>query len=885
MKGTRCYRALLRLLPEALRSRWGDEMEQVFLLRLGEARSRWGRAWVWTRAVADVTLVGARERWHETAPEWGGEGMLSGSIDRWMQDVRHAARTLRRSPGLTGLVVGTLALGIGASTATFSVVNGVMLEPLPYEEADRLVVVWPEQNFNASMVRELQAAAPALSSVTGISGWDFTLTGAGEPLQVSGARVSADHFRVLGVRPAFGRDFLPEEGRPGSDAVVVLSHGLWVRAFGADPSVIGRTIDLATNDSPRRTVIGVLPPDFRPLQRETEAYVPLVLSPSTDVVSDSTWYVNDRVARLAPGATVEQASEQVRAFAAEMRALMDQAIRQEEVELAGVRPLHAHLAGTVGPVLWVALGAVSLVLLIACANVANILLARGEARRADLAVRSALGAGRERVVRLLLAESALLGLVGGTLGIALSLALVRTAVRLAPTDFPRLAEIGVDGAVLAYGLAATATSTLLAGLMPAVRVGRAGASPSLAGSARSASARRTTRLSTALVAAQVALAMVVVVGSGLMLRSLHSLTSEDVGLEGEGVLALRPNPPEGRYQGGRAFHEYYEQVLERVRALPAVESASAIHLLPGTLQNWSFPTFIQGVPIERGEVIPSINFRVVWPEYFETVGVDVLRGRSLQPTDDADAEPVVVVNQAFVTRYWPNEDPLGREVRLFSTDAAPHRVVGVVRDVRQHGLSRDPRPEMYFTHAQVTWNTSFWIVARTRGGASRSTHAADVRAAVWTVDPDVPIGEVEELSRVIHRSAATTRFVTVVLGVFGVLALVLSAVGVFGVTAYGVGTRIPEFGVRIALGASRPEVVRSALAGSLAAVVLGLTVGVLAASASTEALAAALYEVEPSDPATFAGVAGLLLLVAVAAALLPAWRAGRIDPVTALRGG
>jgi predicted permease len=878
---SRAYRALLRLLPDAIRSRFGRDMEEVFLMRLSEARSRMGRAWVWVRAAIDVAGAAAREGWGviTTTLARGGGGM-----DGWMQDLRYAVRTLVRSSALSLLVVGTLALGVGTSTATFSVVNGVMLKPLPYAEPDRLVAVWPEQNFNAAMVRELLAAAPSLESATGISGWRFTLIGEGEPLEVDGARVSPDHFRVLGVRPALGRDFTDEEGLPGSEAVAVISHGLWVRAFAADPSVIGRTIDLATNDSHGRTVIGVLPPDFRPVRRGADVWIPLLLDASTSIAADSTWYVNDRVARLASGATVEQASEQVRAFARDVHALMDQAIEASTVEVAAVRPLRSELAGDLGPVLWVALGAVSLVLLIACANVANLLLARGEARQADLAVRAALGAGRQRVVRLLLVESVLLGMIGGGLGIALSFALVRNAVRLAPSDFPRVGEIGVDGAVLTWGLVATAAATVLAGLVPAMRASRANAPASLGSSGRSVSARRTFQLATTLVGAQVALAVVVVIGSGLMLRSLHSMMSEDPGLDGEGVLVLRPSPPEGRYPNGLAFHAYYDQVLERVRALPAVERASAIHLLPGTPDNWNFPTFIEGVEIVAGQVIPAVNFRVVWPEYFETVGQRLIQGRSLARTDDGDAELAVVVNQAFVEHYWPGEAPLGRELRLFSTEAEAHRVVGVVEDTRQHGLSREPLPEMYFTHAQVPWNMSFWIVARVRGDEPALAHADDIRAAVWSADPAVPIGGTDELARVMDSTAATTRFVTVVLGAFGALALLLSAVGVFGVTAYGVGRRIPEFGVRVALGASRGDVVRSALAGSLWAVTLGLGAGVLAASFATDALAAALYEIEPSDPATFVGVAGVLLAVAVVAALVPAWRAGRVDPVAALRG-
>ncbi|MCA1789608.1 MAG: ABC transporter permease, partial [Thioalkalivibrio sp.] len=560
MERSRGYHMLLRLLPRDLRARFGRDMEELFLARLGDARSPAGRAWVWSRAVSDVVGVALGEGMTTMKTRMTGKG--GGGMQSWMQDLRYALRTLGRSPALTVLIVGTLAIGIGTSTATFSVVNGVMLKPLPYGDPDRLVAVWPEQNFNTAMMRELLDAAPALESATGISGWLFTLTGEGEPLQLDGARVSPGHFRVLGVRPVLGRDFTEEEGLPGNNAVTVISHGLWVRAFGADPEVIGRTIDLATNDQPRRTVIGVLPPDFRPIRGTPEVWIPLALDPSRGIATDSTWYVSDRVARLAAGASVEQASEQVRVFARDTHALMDQAIEASSVEVAGVRPLHGALTGNLGGVVWVALGAVSLVLLIACANVANLLLARGEARQTDLAVRTALGAGRERVVRLLLVESGVLGVLGGVLGIGLSYALVDLVVRMAPPDFPRVYEIGVDGAVLAYGLAATAAATLLAGLVPALRVSRDHGGPSLVGSGRSTSARAAGRLTPALLGAEVALAVVVIIGSGLMFRSLHAMTSEDPGVDGRGVLVLRPSPPEGRYPDGAAFHTYYDEVLE-----------------------------------------------------------------------------------------------------------------------------------------------------------------------------------------------------------------------------------------------------------------------------------------------------------------------------------
>ncbi len=536
----RAYGALLRLLPPAFRERFGGDMEDVFALRRAEARSAPAAVWTWTRGVLDVAAVALRE-WPRTLMTNRGGGRM-GALT---QDGRYAVRTLTRSPGLALVVLVTLALGIGTSTATFSVVHGVLLKSLPYAEAHRLVALWPEVNFNGSMVRELVAASPALEEATGYSGWSFTLIGQGEPLDVDGARVSPQHFRVLGVRPFLGRDFTAEEGVPGADGVAILSHGLWMRAFGSDPATLGSTIELATNDMPRRTVVGVMPPDYRPITGRPDVWVPLSVEPGIEMAQDNTWYVNDRVARLAPGATLEQATEQVRAFARQVREAMPRLFDEADVQAASVRPLQQHAAGSVGPVLWVALGAVSLVLLIACANVANLLLARGEARGRDLAVRSALGAGRDRVVRLLLVESGVLGLAGGALGVALSFSFVRLVVALAPADFPRVRDVSVDGAVLLFAVAATVAAALLAGLVPAVRVSRVDATSSLGGAPRAASGRRRSRLTPALVGLEVALAVMVVVGSGLMLRSLHRMSTEDPGLDGTGVLVFRPNPPSG----------------------------------------------------------------------------------------------------------------------------------------------------------------------------------------------------------------------------------------------------------------------------------------------------------------------------------------------------
>ena len=742
-----------------------------------------------------------------------------------MQDLRWALRSLRRSPLFAVVAVVTLAVGIGASTATFSVVNTVLFKAPPYADPGHLVSVWPGTNFNNAMVREAASEIPAIESVAGISGWGLTLVGEGDPLQVRGSRVTANYFRVLGVAPALGRGFADDEGLPGRGDVVVLSHAFWTRVFGGDPSVIGRRIQLSGADAETHTVIGVMPAGFRALINQPDLWVPLSSDPAATLTSDDSWYVNHRVARLAPGATLEQANQQIRSWAASLHERMPSRYEEAEILRAGVEPLGEYLARDMQPVLWAALAAVSLVLLIACANVANLLLARGESRGHDLAVRSALGAGRHRVVRMLLAESGILGVVGGGLGVLGAFALVRIVVSLAPSDFPRIREVTVDGTVLAYALGVTAVVTIISGLFPAVRMSRVDAAAALGRTTRATSARRSSRLTLALVGAEVALAVVVTVGSGLMVRSLQRLTTTDVGIDPTGVLVLQPSPPEGRYRTTEDFVRYYGDVMERVAAIPDVDAVGAIHLLPGTQNNWNFPAYPEGVDVPEGTPPPVANFRMVQGDYFTTLGLPLLRGRVVNDEDRGETEKVVVVNQAFTDRYWTGLDPVGKSLRILSRTGEPFRVVGVVGNLRQHGFSRPPEPEMYISTAQWQSGTALWLMVRMRGGDGPLSHLAAVQKAVWSVDAQVPIAGADELASVFDRSAASTRFLTLVLGSFGVLALILGAIGVFGVTAYSVGRRTSEFGVRLALGSSRASVLRRALATCGAPVVAGLVAG------------------------------------------------------------
>ncbi|MDX1493523.1 MAG: ABC transporter permease, partial [Longimicrobiales bacterium] len=824
------YRIMLRLLPVDMRRRFGRDMEEVLALRLERAgASSVRRAWVWASAMADLVVQSVSIRFeNRERGVWRMRAVL--------EDLGSSFRTLRSAPGFTLAAIATLALGIGASTATFSVVHAVLLDKLPVEEPDRLVFVWPEVNANKAMALRAAERMPSLESVSGLSVWTLTLTGAGEPQELRGLKVQPGYFDLLGVTPQLGRTFEPDADLPGQAGVVILSHDLWVRAFGSDPGVIDRVVDVGGADYDRRRVVGVMPPGVHELWEEVDVWIPLEADRSLGLAGDDTWYVNQRLARLAPGATLDQANAEVRSYAREIQEELPDFFSEEDVAAATVQPFRDYLTKDVRAAIWVALAAVGLVLLIGCFNVANLLLARGDSRARDLAVRAALGAGRTRLTRMLLAEAALIGLAGGAAGVAMAYGLVRLMARNAPPTLPGIGDVAVNGWVLGFALAATALSVVAAGLAPAIRVSRVQATATLGGASRSSSGRGSGRVTPVLVASQIALAVVVTVGSGLMLRSLSSLLAVDPGIDGQGVLALKPSPPPDRYPDGLAIMDFYDRLAQRVAALPEVSEVGGIHLIPGRTSNWSFPTHPEGYVRPEGSPTPSVNFRAVRGDYFGLTRIPVVSGRPLEATDRADAEPVVVVNRSFVQRFWPGEDPLGRTVRIFSQQGAAYRVVGVVEDVRQFGPAMDPAPEMYFSHAQVPWDgMPMWILARVRTGDPEALARA-VQEAVWEIDPAVPVSATASLEEILDESTGTTRFLTWLLSSFGLLALLLCAVGVFGVTAYTSGRRKPEFGVRLALGSSRRLVVLAGISRSFGPVVAGLAVGMAGAASSASLL-------------------------------------------------
>lgn len=797
-------------------------------------------------------------------------------MESMWHDVRLALRGLRRNPGFTAAAIVILSLGIGANVAMFSVLHSVVLRPLPYSEPDRLIQLWPTQNFNITLADMVEVGMPSARAASGLSIWSLTLTGEGEPEQLQAGYVETNHFDMLGVAPLLGRGFLPEERDPGRGDVVILSHGLWQRRFGGDPEIIGRTLRIEGRDHDVRRVIGVMPPHYREVRLDPDIWVPLQLPPGTDFANDSTWYVNWVVARLAPGATLERADAEMRAVAIRLRGEYPRFFDEETVAAASVRPLDEMITGEVAGTLWLLLGAVGLVLLIACANLANLLLARAVGRMRDAAVRAALGASRARLIRQQLTESLVLAVLGGLAAIPLAALLLGYLRSRAPSDLPRADAIALDVPVLLFALGVSLLAAATIGLVPALRASDGGIQKRLrAGGRWSPGVGH--GLNRTLVVAEVALAMVLVTAGSLVVKGFVGLRSTDPGFRTEGVTVVEAVRPLGG--SGNSEVAFYEEALERLERLPGVQSVGAIHLLPLTPDNWSFPYLAEGHEPDPERPLPSANFRVVAGDYFRTTGVPLMAGRTLMETDRKDSAPVGLINRSMAQELWPGEDPIGKEVRIFGN--VPFTVVGVVGDVRQHGLDTQPYPEMYVPKSQWRWAVGRMYLMTRSAGAPPSAEA--LRDAIWSVDPGVPIPSVRPLGQVVAGSVADARFFASLLAGFGLLALMLGAVGVYGVAAHVTRARLPDYGIRLALGADPTAVVRHVLGDGLRPVALGLMFGLAGSLAAARLLGQLLYGVEPYDPPVYAGVAGVLIVAGLLATWLPARRAGRVDPVEVLR--
>jgi putative ABC transport system permease protein len=809
------------------------------------------------------------------------------SLDMLMQDLRYGARMLRRSPGFTLAAVVTLALGIGAATAVFSIVHSVLWRPLPYADSARLVQLWetnPDRDWvdaecapaNFADWRRRNRSFTDMAAYFGASrhAWirKVALTGSGDPVRLNGLSVTANFFRVLGVQPAIGRGFLDREEWKGSDTVAVLSDGVWRRQFGGDPSIVGRSISL---DGTPHTVVGVLPAGFRFDDAAIDVYVPFGWTPAQVAATRRPHYLRV-IARLKPGVSVEQAGADVHAIAA---ALQKQYPDTNTHMDAGVGPLREWIVGPSRQTLLLFLGAVAFVLLLACANVANLLLARAATRQQEIAVRSALGASRTRLVRQMLTESLLLSGIGAAFGLLIAYAAVRAVVAAAPAAVPRLGDITIDStALLVTTLIAVATGVVF-GVLPARR-GSGGDAARVVHGSRAGAAAPSMRARNVLVVAELALSLVLIVGASLLTRSFYELGRVDLGFVPDRAVALPIVLPASGYRDRDAQRAFLDRLLERVRALPGIEAAGAAEheLLSGEL--WSSDFTIEHRPPDDFGI--QVRHNEISPGYLQAIGARIAEGRDFTDADRPPAPTTVLVNETLVRRYFKGQDPVGQRLNFDRPGGtSPWRtIVGVVRDFREASVNGDPPPTIYEPFAQNT-DLSVAVVMRTERDAASLAPA--LRAVVHDLDPSIPVPMPEALDARVAAALAPMRFSTTLMALFAGVGLVLATVGLYGVLSYLASQRTHEIGVRLALGATDRDVARLVAVQAAELVGLGLVLGIAVALAAGRLMQGLLFGVQPTDPLTYTAGFVVLALVAAMATSLPIRRAMRVDPVTALR--
>ena len=813
-------------------------------------------------------------------------------MDTLLQDLRYSLRRLAKSPAFTAIVVLTLALGIGANTAIFSAVNAVLLRPLPYHDPHRLVTIehlYPSLDGMEAPVSvpgflDYEKKGRSFESMAVQTGWQANLTGVGEPVRMQGQRVTGRFFPTLEVPALLGRTLQPGEDAPGRDRVAVISYEAWQRIFGADPAIVGRSLAL---NGESYEVVGVMPSGFRDFfNRTAEIWAPLVFRPEQMTDENRTSEFLNLTARMKPGVTVAQAQGEMRTLAEQLKRDYPDSYPPSWSLL--VTGLSLQATGDVRPALLVLLGAVGFVLLIACANVANLLLARAAARSKEIAVRTALGATREWLLKQLLTESVLVSLAGGAVGLLMAYLGVRAMVAMDIGNLPRADEIGIDGTVMVFTLVVSLVAGVLFGLAPALHT----ATPNLHGALKeggrgSTADRGSHALRRSLVVTEVALALTLLTGAGLLLKSFARLQGVDPGFEPSSLMTLNLSLPPTKYPSDTAQAAFFDQALAAIERVPGVTGVGATTVMPFG-GSWSTGSFdIEGYQPPENQPGPWGDIRIVSPRFFETLRIPLLRGRYLSDEDRDGSRLVAVIDQEFVRRYWPENDPIGKRFTFGPPDGVTDttqnewiEIVGVVGHTAHEGLDADPRIQLYLPYRQVT-QPFMALAVRTTGSPDRYVNL--VRDAIRSVDADQPISGVSNMDEMLSRSVGQRRLSMVLLSIFSGIALVLASIGIYGVMSYSVTQRSRELGVRLALGADRGDVLRLVLRQGMGLALLGIGIGLAAALALTRLIESQLYGVAATDPLTFLLVAGVLAATALLANLIPALRATRMDPAVVLR--
>jgi predicted permease len=801
-------------------------------------------------------------------------------LEALAQDIRFGWRQLGRNPGFTAVAVITLALGIGANTAIFSVVNGVLLHTFTYRNPGRLVFM----SEHSQQVRDMSVAYlnyldwqkqnTVFNSIAAFQDHNFNLTGVEPPVRLAGWNVSANFFLTLGVRPVLGRDFFAAEDAPNGNPVAIMSYSLWQRQFGGEASIIGKAVTL---NSRSYTIVGVLPPQFK-FYGQSDIFVPIGLEADSREFKDRGDHpAIYTIARLKPGATLQQARSQMETIAHRLAA---QYPKTNSGNSVAVTSLHERAVGDVQPAVLALMAAVVLVLLIACANVANLLLARATGRSKEMAIRAALGASRSRVIRQLLAESVLLALLGGGAGVLIGSIGISGLNGLIPAEFRGSLTIGLDRWVLGFTVLVSIATGIIFGLAPALRSTRTELTESLKEGGRTSAAGSDRRLSRNFLAAfEISLALVLLAGAGLTIRSFRRLLQVSPGFTTQHVLTMQLDLPESTYPKDVQIANFYHRLIDRVRNLPGVESAGLVRPLPLTSHGYQVDFHVEGQPMPAPGHFPNSDYHTVSPGYFQAIGIPLLRGRLFTESDNNKAPPVAVVSENFARRYWPHQDAIGRRFQ-FGSNGPWLSVIGIVSDTKQYGLASQTKTEFYRSYLQGPLSTMM-VVVRTATNPLALT--GEVRRQVSDLDKNVPVFRVRSMDQLLDESVSPQHMTMLLLGIFSALAMLLAAVGIYGVVSYSVARRTHEIGIRMALGAQQGDVLRLVLGEGMKLALVGVGCGIVAALGLTRLMASLLYDVKPTDPVTFVLVSLLLAGVTLLACYIPARRATKVDPMVALR--